>query len=60
MLFQMKEKLSETIYVSADITDYDKTEKNIVAKTQKLGGYIAGSNSYYYGENQDLRAGSME
>lgn len=53
-------KIIRNGYVSADITDYDKTEKNIVAKTQELGGYIAGSNSYYYGENQDLRAGSME
>lgn len=53
-------KIIRNGYVSADITDYDKTEKDITAKTQELGGYIAGSNSYYYGENQDLQAGSME
>lgn len=52
-------KIIRNGYISTEIINYRDTEKEIMAETEKLGGYVSGSNSYYYGENQDLLAGNI-
>lgn len=52
-------KIIRNGYVSADVTDYEKTEIDIKTKTLELEGYVSASNSYYYGEKQDLKAGNL-
>ncbi len=52
-------KIIRNGYISSEVTNYRETEKEIIIETEKLGGYVSGSNSYYYGENQDLLAGNI-
>ena len=52
-------KIIRNGYISGEVRDYQKAEEGISAKTRELGGYISNSNSWYFGEKQDMLAGNM-
>lgn len=55
----VERKIIKNAFLTIDVTDYKVIEEQIIEKTRVLGGYVAGSNSYYYGAEQDLLAGSI-
>lgn len=52
-------KIIRNGFVSSEVTDYKKVEKEIITETENLGGYVSGSDSSFYGEKQDLLTGNI-
>ncbi len=58
-LIDTDRKIIRNAAMSMEITNYSETEEAISRQAETFGGFISSSNSYYYGEENDLLAGFM-